>query len=172
MTHLNIEIKAKCNHLSKVRNLLRKQKAVFKGLDHQIDTYFRMSSGRLKLREGNIENALIYYEREDKESPKKSDVVLCKYEPGSSLKEFLSKSLGVMAVVDKKREIYFIGNVKFHLDKVKDLGSFVEIEAIDKFGNMGVERLTQQCQFYMSLFKIREEDLVAGSYSDLLPQKK
>jgi adenylate cyclase class 2 len=172
MSHVNIEVKAKCDNLSRVRNILKKQKADFKGLDHQIDTYFRTSSGRLKLREGNIENYLIYYEREDKESPKKSKVALYKHEPGSSLKELLSKSLGVLAIVDKKREIYFIGNVKFHLDKVKDLGSFIEIEAIDNFGNMGVERLAQQCQFYVSLFKVREEDLVSCSYSDLLLHKK
>ena len=172
MAHINMEIKAKCAHFGRIKNVLKKQKADFKGLDHQIDTYFMTNTGRLKLREGNIENCLIYYEREDKESPKKSNVVLYKNEPDSSLKELLSKSLGVMAVVDKKREIYSIGNVKFHLDKVRDLGSFVEIEAIDAFGNMGKERLQQQCQFYVNLFKLREEDLVSCSYSDLLLHKK
>ena len=42
-----------------------------------------------------------------------------------ALKKVLLKSLPVFQVVDKKREIYFIDNVKFHLDKVKTLGTFV-----------------------------------------------
>ncbi len=172
MAHINMEIKAKYAHFGRIKNVLKKQKADFKGLDHQIDTYFRTNSGRLKLREGNIENALIYYERENNQGPKQSNVLLYNHDPGSSLKKLLSSSLGVLAVVDKKREIYSIGNVKFHLDKVRDLGSFVEIEAIDAFGNMGKERLQQQCQFYVNLFKVREEDLVSCSYSDLLLHKK
>ena len=35
--------------------------------------------------------------------------------------------------MDKKREIYFIHNVKFHIDNVKNLGTFIEIEAIDEY---------------------------------------
>jgi len=37
----------------------------FQGLDHQIDTYFNVQKGRLKLREGNIENSLINYDRKN-----------------------------------------------------------------------------------------------------------
>ena len=52
--------------------------------------------------------------------------------PDKTLKEILIKTLGIKAVVDKRRKIYFINNVKFHFDTVKDLGTFVEVEAIDK----------------------------------------
>ena len=48
----------------------------------------------------------------------------------ATLKEILVNSLGVKAVVVKTRQIYFIENVKFHFDKVKDLGTFIEVEAI------------------------------------------
>ncbi len=43
--------------------------------------------------------------------------------PNSSLKKILAKALGILVVVDKQREIYFIDNVKFHLDTVKELGT-------------------------------------------------
>ncbi len=55
MAHINIEIKAKSDNLDEVRAILQMHKADFKGLDHQIDTYFNVPFGRLKLREGNIE---------------------------------------------------------------------------------------------------------------------
>ena len=80
----------------------------------------------------------------------------------------LVKSLGVLMVVDKQREIYFIDNVKFHIDEVKDLGKFMEIEAIDMDGSLGKEKLLKQCQEYMKLFDIQESDLISKSYSDLL----
>jgi len=168
MPHINIEIKARTAERERIRDILKSKNADFIGTDHQVDTYFKVGSGRLKLREGNIENHLIYYEREDIRGPKKSSVTLYKNNAGSNLKEILIKSLGVLAVVDKRREIYFIENVKFHLDNVSRLGTFVEIEAIDKTGTIGNEKLLEQCNFYLNLFRIPEEDLMAVSYCDLL----
>lgn len=171
MTQLNIEIKAKSNNQNFVREVLKSLNAKFIGVDNQLDTYFKVSSGRLKLREGNIENSLVHYDREDKEGPKQSNVTFYKSPDKSSLKEILTRSLGILVVVDKSREIYFIDNVKFHIDSVKDLGSFIEIEAIDSGGNIGKEKLFEQCNYYLDLFKIRKEDLISNSYSDLLLEK-
>lgn len=168
MNHLNIEIKAKTNRADEIRNILKKSGARSVGLDHQIDTYFRVQHGRLKLREGNIENHLIYYERGNKKGPKQSNVTLFNTTRKSPVKDMLKKSIGVLVVVDKKREIYFIDNVKFHLDKVKGLGNFVEIEAIDKTGKIGKKKLLEQCNHYLKLFKIKNSDLLSNSYSDLL----
>lgn len=172
MGHLNVEIKAWCKSPEHVRGILESRNADFKGLDHQIDTYFCSPTGRLKLREGNIENSLIFYERENKEGPKDSKVVLYEHKNDPKLKELLTKALGVLVVVDKQREIYFIKNVKFHLDEVKDLGKFVEIEAIDKEGIIGKPRLQERCEFYMRLCGISEKDLISESYSDMLLKKQ
>ncbi len=171
MKHLNIEIKARCNDHEKIRSILKSRNADFKGTDHQIDTYFKVNNGRLKLREGNTENFLVFYEREDKEGPKQSDVILFKSDPNSSLKEILLTSLGTLVMVDKQREIYFIENVKFNIDTVKNLGTFMEIEAIDSDGSYGKEKLLEQCQNYLDLFGIPKKDLISVSYSDLLLQK-
>ncbi len=171
MAHKNIEIKARCKNLSQVRKILKSNQAVFKGIDHQIDTYFKVNFGRLKLREGNIENYLIYYDRENKKGPKQSNIILYKYNTESSLKELLIKTLGALVEVDKQREIYFIDNVKFHLDRVKSLGSFIEIEAIDKDGRYNRDKLLEQCNYYLNLFDISKSDLIPVSYSDLLLQQ-
>ena len=164
----NIEIKASSKNHAGIREILESKNAEFKGIDHQVDIYFNVKSGRLKLREGNIENHLIHYNRENRSGPKQSDLILYKPAPESNLKEILIKSLGILVVVEKKREIYLIDNVKFHLDDVNGLGTFVEIEAIDSAGSIEKERLFEQCNYYCKLFKIKNEDLVAESYSDLL----
>jgi len=168
MPHLNIEIKARCPNPQTIRDVLRDHHADFRGTDHQTDTYFKVTHGRLKLREGNIENALIYYEREDQEEPKRSTVTLVLVTPDSPLKMLLTQALGIFMVVEKRRDIYFIDNVKFHLDEVEGLGTFVEIEAIDYDGNIGSETLRAQCQEFLTLFSIQSDQLVALSYSDLL----
>lgn len=170
MTHVNIEFKAKCPNPNLIREIMKSKGAKFKGKDHQIDTYFNVLSGRLKLREGNIETSLIHYERLDQEGPKQSNILLHHPDPSNTqtLKDILQKTLGIMIVVDKEREIYFIDNVKFHIDNVRDLGSFIEVEAIDIDGSLGVQKLQRQCAFYLNLFQVSKEDLVAQSYSDLV----
>lgn len=171
MTHINIEIKAKSNNQDGIREILKSKDAELGGIDHQIDTYFKVNFGRLKLREGNIENHLIHYDREDKDEPKQSNVILFKSDPKSSLKEILTKALSILVVVDKEREIYFIDNVKFHIDTVKDLGTFVEIEAIDNDGSIDKDKLLKQCNNYLELFEIPKNDLISVSYSDMLLEK-
>lgn len=171
MKHINIEIKARCNDHGKIRSKLKSQNADFKGIDHQIDTYFKVNDGRLKLREGEIENHLIFYKRGNQKGPKQADVILFNSSPNSSLKEILINALGILVVVDKKREIYFIENVKFHIDTVKNLGTFIEIEAIDNEGAIGKDKLLKQCNKYLKFFNISNKDLVEVSYSDLLLER-
>jgi adenylate cyclase, class 2 len=168
MAFLNIEIKAKCSDASFIRNYLLSNNADYKGMDEQIDTYFNVQYGRLKLREGNIENNLIFYERANQAGPKNSHFQLIKVEDAAGLKEVLTKSVGVKVIVKKKREIYYIENVKFHLDEVPELGSFVEIEAGNILADLTQTQLNEQCDFYINELRIREEDLVEVSYSDML----
>jgi adenylate cyclase class 2 len=169
MGHQNIEIKARCADASFIRNYLLGQQAIFKGVDEQTDTYFEVSNGRLKLRQGTIENSLIFYKRANSAGPKLSEVQLLQVEKDSDkLKDILEHANGVKVVVKKKREIYFIENVKFHIDEVDGLGSFVEIEAIDLDGTLGLDTIKQQCEYYLQQFNIQPTDLLTHSYSDLL----
>jgi len=188
MPHVNVEIKARCADLDRVRDCLITLGARVVGTDHQIDTYFRVPHGRLKLREGEIENNLIFYARSDEAGPKRSDVSLYATQPGSGLKAVLTSALGTLVTVDKRREIYFVDvgdvevpndpsastrvrdlqNVKVHLDTVEGLGSFVEIEAIDRDGTLGPALLEAQCRVLMAKLGVDAATLVAASYSDLL----
>ena len=80
----------------------------------------------------------------------------------------LTRSLGIRVIVDKKREIYFIDNVKFHIDEVEQLGTFVEIEAINNTGKISKEKLTEQCDHFIQLLGIRFTDLIECSYGDMI----
>jgi len=165
---VNIEIKARCSEPEQIRKVLIAANADYKGTDRQTDTYFRVTNGRLKLREGNIENNLIFYFRPDHPGPKQSDVILYKTTAGSKLKEILTAAQDILVRVEKKREIYFIDNVKFHIDEVEDLGSFVEIEAIDFDEDIEPEDLQKQCENFIDLLGIEEKDLISESYSDMM----
>lgn len=168
MSYLNVEIKARCNNHSFIRAYLKTHDAVFKGTDVQTDTYFNVNDGRLKLREGNIENNLIYYNRNNQAGPKSSHFHLVKIEDVNGVKEVLESSCGIKMIVRKRREIYYIENVKFHIDEVPGLGAFIEIEAGNILANKTESELLDQCNFYLKEFGIKEEDLVAESYSDML----
>ncbi|HBC77916.1 MAG TPA: adenylate cyclase [Bacteroidales bacterium] len=165
----NYEFKAKTANPDKLEKKLLKLNPVYRGEDHQIDTYFNVPSGRLKLREGKIENALIYYERPDIPDKKQADIILYRHSPEISLKDILTKIHGIKTVVEKTRRIYFIDNVKFHFDNVKNLGTFVEVEAIDETGQIPTEDLKEQCNRYFSFFELKSADYVSNSYSDMIP---
>lgn len=166
---INIEIKARCHNPDRIREYLLSQNADFRGTDEQTDTYFHSKSGRLKLREGLIENNLIYYQRPDNAGPKSSQFDLVKVEDPERLKKVLTETNGIKVVVKKIREIYFIDNVKFHIDTVPGLGHFMEIEAGNKTNPLITENeLRQQCDLYISAMGIRQEDMLERSYSDML----
>ncbi len=173
MSYLNVEIKARCADSQFMRNYLLAQGADFRGTDLQTDTYFHVPNGRLKLREGNIENNLIWYDRNNQAGPKNSSFKLVKTEDAAGLKAALTAACGIKVVVEKKREIYYINNVKFHIDEVPGLGHFAEIEAGNKeAAGLDAEKLREQCAYYMQELLIQETDLLELSYSDMLLAKQ
>src|SRR5579859_7534399 len=109
MQGINVEFKARMRDEKRVRAALKSLRPRVAGTDHQVDTYFNTPTGRLKLRQGNIENALIFYQRQNTARVRPSKVLLCEFsDPAQArkLKKVLASALGVAAVVDKVREIY------------------------------------------------------------------
>ena len=169
MKILNFEFKARLKDAAPIRATLKKLRARYLGTDRQIDTYFRVPAGRLKIREGRIENSLIHYQRTDSAHARRSNVELMLLPRRNSVRAILSGALGVLAVVDKRREIYFIGNVKIHLDRVCGLGTFVEVEAMTRTGD--IKKVRAQAEKFRKLFNISPQDIVPQSYSDLILEK-
>lgn len=170
---LNIEFKAPVESGARLAELEARLLATgprFAGEDHQIDTYFRVPNGRLKLREGNVEHALIHYLRGGAEGARASRVLLYEPAPDPALKAVLTAALGVLTVVDKRRRIYFADNVKIHFDVVEGLGTYLEVEAIDRDGSIAEARLQEQCAHYIQFFGVRSFE--PRSYSDLLMREE
>jgi adenylate cyclase class 2 len=168
---INVEIKARCSipHQEAIRFILLKHPDIIRTqTQRQVDTYFNVPNGRLKIRESPLENYLIRYDRPNQGGPKVSKYDLVPCQAIDRLKVALTTALGVKAVVDKTREIYFIGNVKFHLDSIRGLGTFVEIEARDENETIGEAKLHEQCRHWMVEFAIAEDDLLSYSYSDMI----
>lgn len=166
----NIEIKAKCKNLNEAREIAQKLKTDYIGNLHQVDTYFKTKDGRLKLREINDKEAqLIPYYKEYSTGPMKSRYSLLPVNDVDNLKYILDKTLGTITVVDKKREVFLIDNVRVHLDEVKGLGTFIEFEAVyEETSPSDKEREVARVSGLMDIFKIQEKDLLDKSYIDYL----
>ena len=164
----NVEIKAKCTDPDKIEQILLENGAFFKGTDIQTDTYFNVRNGRLKLRQGNIENSLIFYSRNNQQGPKQSNFRLFQTSNLNEILPLLKDSLGILTTVTKTRKIFYIDFVKFHIDKLEGFGDFVEIEVGDLEDKKTSEELEIICNHYISLFGIKTEDLIIDSYSDMI----
>ena len=169
MKHLNYEFKARLRNEKLVRAVLKRLRARGVGTDRQVDTYFHVPAGRLKVRQGRIENALIFYQRRDAPRARRATVAMMLLPRRNSLREILAAGLDVLAVVKKRREIYFVGNVKIHLDRVRRLGKFLEVEAISRTGD--IKKIRAQARKFQKLFAISNSDIVPQSYCDLVLQK-
>ncbi len=138
------------------------------GVQHQVDTYFHCTHGRLKLRQIDGHAAqLIAYERPDDKQAKASDYRLVPVANPETLKQALTAALGVKTVVEKRREVFLYQNVRIHLDDVTGLGSFLEFEAVLGTG-IDDAKGHAQLEFLRERFGIGPDDLLEGSYSDLL----
>jgi adenylate cyclase class IV len=71
-------------------------------------------------------------------------------------------------VVRKHREVALYENVRIHLDRVEDLGTFIELEAVWDGAESGLAEQQRKIELLREELGVRGEDLVAGSYETLL----
>jgi predicted adenylyl cyclase CyaB len=167
----NIEIKAGCADLAAAREVARRVATARVGLDRQVDTYFRTRAGRLKLRESSLFGGqLVTYLRPDRDGPKRSDYQVVPVSDAVELKRILGEILGVHRVVTKEREIFLCENVRIHLDRVEELGDFLELEAVTDGTDAAEAEGRRKVAWLMKELGVREDDLVAVSYEGLLAE--
>ncbi len=138
-----------------------------RGVLRQRDTYFHAAQGRLKLREQEGEPAeLIAYARADRAGPKVSTYRRVPVFDAEALTAALHDVLGTRAVVEKERRLLLHEGVRIHLDRVADLGTFVELEAVAGAGGVTVQ--VPRVDALRAALGISDERLVAKGYADLL----
>jgi len=164
----NVELKARVRDLAEARKIAALLGARYMGLQEQVDTYFRASQGRLKLRQINgLQAELIWYDRADKPQARKSVYHQAPVANPETQKTVLAAALGVETVVQKRREIFLWQNVRIHLDQLPALGNFLEFEAAvqsDEDESAAHAQLAQLAQ----MFCIPPEDLLPRSYRELV----
>ncbi len=134
----------------------------------QEDTFFHVPHGRLKLRTLSATiPELIYYERADEGGPKLSQYLRVPCPDAAGLIELLGSSLGIRGTVRKRRILYLAGQTRIHLDAVEELGDFLELEVVLRADQEPAEGDAIAHQL-MHRLGVRQADLVAGAYIDLL----
>lgn len=125
---LNLELKIKCESHAPLLRSLKKISAEYKGLLVQKDIYYKVKNGLLKLRVEGGTYTLIKYLRDEK-GKRWSNYELLKLE-GKNPEKYLGSLFDIAAVVEKKRKFYLYDNTRVHLDEVKNLGKFMELETL------------------------------------------
>lgn len=126
---VNLELKIKLSDHQQVKSVLNKIGSEFKGILNQKDVYFNVSDGLLKLRIENGSESLIYYNRDENSKNRWSDFdFLMLNDKGAE--NFLKRFLEVEVTVEKKRELFLYDNTRIHLDSVKLLGNYLELETL------------------------------------------
>jgi adenylate cyclase, class 2 len=164
----NVELKARLHDLAAARRLAAALSGGPPQILRQVDTYFRCAQGRLKLREFDEgQSELIAYVRPNELAPRASEYRLVPVADAAALCAALTETLGILIVVEKLREISLYKNVRIHVDQVQRLGTFLEFEAVLPAAAPLAEgeRLVRELS---GQFGLARQDLVAGSYSDLL----
>jgi len=169
-----VELKAKVGSLEPFRKKIESLKAEYVGTFRQIDTYYEVPQGRLKLREteGKNKAQLVYYERPDVQSPKQAQVFIIELTKPQFMKQFLNKVLRTKTVVDKQRAIFRLEGTQVHLDMVQNLGAYVEFERQTENTPKATQKAHETLRRLMQTFELKLETLQKGSYSDLIMQKQ
>lgn len=162
----NIEIKLGIKNFEDVVLLLNKIGAHREGILKQKDTYFNCDNGRLKLREINNKFfELIRYSR-----PNRSSSKLSNYEVEKLTKEQIQTKkieLGsVLAVVEKERKLWIAGHTRIHLDSVKELGNFLELETA--VSGISFKKAQEEHKQVIKNLGLNKYKKYPNSYSDMI----
>jgi predicted adenylyl cyclase CyaB len=134
----------------------------------QDDTFFACAQGRLKLRAFSAtQGELIFYQRPDQAGPKESRFIVSPTSSPDSLREALVLAYGSAGRVRKHRTLYLVGRTRVHLDRVEDLGDFLELEVVlaeEESPDAGVK----EARALMTALGLADGQLVASAYVDLL----
>ncbi|KAM9313255.1 uncharacterized protein PAF06_011240 [Gastrophryne carolinensis] len=168
----NVEVKARIHNWESTLQVCQQLSKSSGEKISQRDIFFNTSQGRLKLRDfQDGRGQLIYYERPDMLGPKLSNYSISNTADPAGLEDVLTQALGVRGKVVKERFLFLVGQTRIHLDKVQDLGEFLELEVVLtesqslQDGDIIAEQL-------MSSLGISKADLLTGAYMDLLQGNK
>lgn len=165
---LNLELKIKLDSYDSIKKKLSKIKAEFVKTLKQKDVYYKINSGLLKLRIENGSQSIIKYLRDEKGKDRFSNFEVLHFSSGDAEK-FFKDMYKVETVVEKKRQLFIFDNTRVHLDEVKGLGKFLELETLVLGGKRDALRRYNEIVRLLSLDRYES---IRKSYRDLMLEKK
>ncbi|MBU0755868.1 MAG: class IV adenylate cyclase [Planctomycetes bacterium] len=166
----NIEIKARVRDFTRMEEIARRLADSREVLDQE-DTFFKTENGRLKLRQITGRGGeLIFYERPDVSGPKQSNYLISPTKDTRGLLSVLSGALPLKGVVRKRRQVFFVGQTRIHLDEVEGLGHYMELEVVLKEGQEPEEGRAIAGHLMREL-GVEDDDLIDRAYIDLIHEK-
>lgn len=167
MARSNVEAKYRCAGHEGLRERALALGAEPAGVLRQVDTFYRVATGRLKLRDfGDGTGELISYLRADEASARRSDYRIYPTKSPAALGEVLAHALGTCGCVRKTRTLLLWRSTRIHLDEVEGLGRFVELETVMQ-GQTEADAADEH-RALASALGLRVEDALAEAYVDLL----
>jgi predicted adenylyl cyclase CyaB len=164
----NIEIKARVRDFESLQASAAQLSNAPCQTISQEDTFFQVPQGRLKLRELSPHHGqLIYYQRQDISGPKHSEYQIYETDDPAGLKIILAKAYGIRGVVAKIRYLYMVGQTRIHVDDVKGLGKFMELEVVLQPGQTDSEGQAI-AESLMHKLGIEDTDLIDSAYMDMI----
>ncbi len=164
----NLELKIRIDDPEFVLNLVKEMNADYKGELNQVDVYYKVKNGLLKLRLEEGKQTLIKYLRNENIGDRWSDFQLISLEKNDA-REYLKDILDEEIVVEKRRMLFLYDNTRIHLDTVKELGSFLELETLVISGK---EDAGKRFEEVVMMLNLNKENEIRKSYRDLLLEKK
>ncbi len=165
---LNLELKIKLDSYDSIKKKLSKIKAEFVKTLKQKDVYYKINSGLLKLRIENGSQSIIKYLRDEKGKDRFSNFEVLHFSSGDAEK-FFKDMYKVETIVEKKRQLFIFDNTRVHLDEVKGLGKFLELETLVLDGKRDAQRRYNEIVRLLSLDRYES---IRKSYRDLMLEKK
>nr|XP_026489373.1 uncharacterized protein LOC113395871 [Vanessa tameamea] len=169
----NVEIKAKVNDFDEICKIAEELSGAPPTIIHQNDTFYKVNTGRLKLRVYADKSAtLVRYDRDDEQGPKLSNYDLLEFSVNESAKiktfdDIMKKCLGVRGNVIKERRLYMVDQTRIHIDKVDGLGKFMELEVVLRPEQTLEDGQAIAKDLQMKL-GVKDNDLIDCAYVDLL----
>jgi len=167
----NIEIKTPLAGRAQTEEKLMSIGANLEWTRKQVDTFFNAPSGWLKLREAEgCPCELISYRRSVEDSgPRESDYDILRLEAAHELSSVLEHSLGILGIVEKQRALWLYRNTRVHLDRVKGLGDFLELETV--LAGIDAGEGTAESEEVIGLLELNKELFISVPYLELLQRQ-
>ncbi len=165
----NLEIKVKTESHTKFIEKLNAKGITREKVLKQKDIYYEFPNGNLKLRIENGSYCLIKYSRDEINPERWSNYELL-YLSGENPEKYLAGLFNEIAVVEKTRNLYIYKNTRIHLDEVKDLGKFLELETVVE--NITDEEAKKEFEEVVNFLGLDMNNQLKKSYKDILLEQK